>query len=150
MSQDNHPRRSEPKGNSVFPTFLWYLFLIVTFVSLIAVVFANLSVPEISAQHLRLLVENSYRDPDGTLAENMTGYVEVKIQTSTNGHEQVRYSNLRDVKLGTGIITGKVDVVQVAPKPKTPSPVTKEFYTTFPAADSIPAKLSIPCVRSRT
>jgi hypothetical protein len=75
MSLDNGqpPRRPDSKGSSVVPTFLWYLFLIVTFVLLIAIVFAKMSVMTIPYADLEALTRNSMRDEQGNLVAGMSG-----------------------------------------------------------------------------
>ena len=150
MSQDNgqSPRRSDSKGSSVVPTFLWYLFLIVTFVGLIAVVVARMAVTSIPLSDLEALAKNSVRDEQGKYAPGMSG--ELVVTKTTDKTEQYRYSNLRDVRIGKGVITGNVDVVQLLPKQKSAQPVKKEFVTYYLPSDGVVDNLKLLFSNART
>lgn len=139
MTHDNQtpPRRSEPKGNSAIPTFLWYLILVVTFVSVVAVLFARMTILEIPLAELEDLVRSTARDEKGVLETGAAGHILVTRTGANQTIEQLQFSNPRELRIAKGTITGKVDVIQVLPKPKSPKKVTKEFVTYYLPADGV-------------
>src|SRR5262245_62482548 len=101
-SQGN--KRPENKGSTVGPTFFLSLFLLISGVIAVAFVVHTLNRHEIPYQELVRLIENSKRDEDGKLADKKSN--ELIVERDRDGTiEKVRYSNLRDVRVGDRAIT---------------------------------------------
>jgi cell division protease FtsH len=135
MSHDNDkPKRSESRSSPLGPTFFLSLFLLIGGVVLVMLVVNQLSEHEIAYQDFVRLVENSRRDEQGRLAENSTGEWIVARERG-NTIEKVRYSNLREVRVGDRAVTGKVDYLEVVPPPKSLKPTAQRFHTNFLPSD---------------
>ncbi|MGE3780834.1 MAG: ATP-dependent zinc metalloprotease FtsH, partial [Pirellulaceae bacterium] len=135
MSQDNSPgpKRSD-KGTNLGPTFFLSLFLLIGGVILVVVIVATFTENEIPYQDLVQLIENSKRTEQGTLAPGASGELIVERDRGET-NERIRYSNLRDVRVGDRSITGTIDFVQLSPKPATMKTSRKTFRTNFLPSD---------------
>src|ERR687895_741062 len=100
MSQDNNPapKRSDNKSNAVGPTFFLSLFLLIGGVVLVWLIYMQMNEHEIPYRDLVRLIENSKRDEQGKLIRPVTGEIIVSRENANGTLEQLRYSNLRDVR----------------------------------------------------
>lgn len=136
MSQDSGqaPKRSESRGSNLGPTFFLSVFLLIGGAVLAMLIYATINEHEIPYRDLATLIENSQRDEQGKLVRPLTG--DIIVNREKNGTvEKVRYSNLRDIRVGDRSITGVVDYVQISPEPTSSTPVKKSFRTNFLPSD---------------
>jgi cell division protease FtsH len=103
--------------------------------TLVAFYVAGLSTPELNYPQLVELIKNSeqvQKNGKRTLAEGMSGAIVIEKLGRTGSIRKLRYSNLRDIKIGDRTVTGKLDEEQLSPQPSDPKPDPKMFRTNIP------------------
>jgi cell division protease FtsH len=107
--RDGQPGRDSDGGNNI----LWYLAIFGVALLFFAIYLVQQNTTnQISYTDLARLIENSRRDEQGLeVLSPATAHIDVR-----EGNQTVRYSNLRDVKVGEEKITGKVDRLVVKPE----------------------------------
>ncbi len=146
MSNDERPDRKSPegKGSSWGQNLIWYLLGIGGLAALLVFWLMNYTVQEIAYPDLLRLVENSHRvEPGGSFVEGKTGTILVDEKDHKgNTTRTVRYSNLRQVKVGDRTITGRVDREIENPPPDDESSLRSvTFRTNKPTSDTESARL---------
>ena len=121
MSHEDGPgrRQNESKGPVGGQGILWYMALLVLGFTVVALVMTSMQGTEIAHSDLIRLIENSKHEKEyGELSEGMSGYVIVPSTGRNNQPIRTKFSNLREVKIGDRMVTGKVDVEQTVPVPR--------------------------------
>ena len=146
MSNEERPDRKSPegKGSSWGQNLVWYLLGIGALAALLVFWLMNYTVQEITYPDFLRLVENSQRvETGGSFAEGQSGTMLVE-EKDRNGKttRTVRYSNLRQVKVGDRTILGRVDRQIVDPPSDGDSALRSvSFRTNRPDSDVEGARL---------
>ncbi len=125
MENDNgSPKKdTDPKGTSGSQNIIWYLILAGAGAAVAAMLLVNSAVHEMSQYDFMRLVEASQRDKEtGQLVNPDEAWVIVETPRKEGDVKKERYFNLREIRNGQQTLTGKVDILQLEPKPNDSEP----------------------------
>ncbi len=144
MSQENGNNRKSQEGRTGGQSAVLYLIAAAVGVSLLVMWVVKSSTYVISYQHLLQLIEANQA------TATVDGAVEVNERRSDERVDRVRYSNLRNIRVGDRVVRGVVDIeVLSSPLPKNNPAKGVKFRTYKSNSDAVEGEL-IALLKSST